>query len=1038
VTQEQPTGPVTRQEFDALRDRLDAFLDRFDEMPTAVERPRARAVNGHAKAASGSPAAGRAPAEDSAVDQRQLIAHLRRRLQQEADARRYWEARADALLTSTSWRVTAPLRRALDLLRGQRRDPSADAAMRLQASAASLAPHPFSLERPSVVDVIVCVKDGIEVVRPCLESVVRWSTLPMRLIVVDDGSRHETSDYLQSLALPHLTVHRNPQTLGYTRSANLGLALGSSPYRLLLNSDTVVTRGWLERLVRCMETSPDTAVVGPVSNNATYQSVPRVLDKGNWAANPLPVPLEAWSEVVAAAAADPSYPTTPNVSGMCWMVRASALERLGLFDETFSPEGYGEENEMARRLEAAGLCCRIAEDCMVYHHGGRTFGGRRVALETLAHQRYVERFGAQAVAMLEQRLQAIPALDRLRQRLLALTEAADRPAVLYLLPSLQRCGGVVVVLELVRILRRLGVEAVAAVPREHRTRAPQRDLDGLRFYRDEDELAGIAAAFDAVVATHHVTVDVQERLLGRRPQLVPFYFLQDYEPSFYPAGTESQTHALRSYRRRNNFLAISDWVVGRMAQEHGITVEKVTGGIDLEVFDPSSSSTLEEPKLKVAAMIRPQTPWRAPHRTLEVFARLQENHPNRLRFVTFGCGREELAALAPEVPLEHHGVADPEWVFGLLRNVDVFLDLSDHQAFGRTALEAMAGGGVVVVPEEGGCHEFARHDVNAIVCDSADVEAVVAAVGRVIDDPARRHRLRRAAVATALGRGATRCAVEQLELVQRRIEAGRLWRAGRETRPPIAVPARHESAARQALEALLRRKGEPAPAAHAAELLATEPSFGRLLYLSAHAPADALREGSAILISGFAAGSEMIAARRMGFGAVHGVEVDGELVDICRDRLRSFADMHPRHYDGATLPFADESFGVVASGHVIEHTADPQGYLGECLRVLEPGGLLLLEFPTRYHHTELHTGLPSLEWLPRAVRSRALLALGRPGSPLPGEVKRRCRTIVESGLQQISLGGVRAALRRTGHAWRMLHHARVAPGIVRCVVERCL
>ena len=60
---------------------------------------------------------------------------------------------------------------------------------------------------------------------------------------------------------------------------------------------------------------------------------------------------------------------------------------------------------------------------------------------------------------------------------------------------------------------------------------------------------------------------------------------------------------------------------------------------------------------------------------------------------------------------------------------------------------------------------------------------------------------------------------------------------------------------------------------------------------------------------------------------------------------------------------------MVISGHVIEHTKNPYIYLKEHLRVLEPGGLLFIEFPNRYYHLELHTGLFSFEWLPKTFRN---------------------------------------------------------------------
>src|SRR5262245_27016418 len=99
-----------------------------------------------------------------------------------------------------------------------------------------------------------------------------------------------------------------------------------------------------------------------------------------------------------------------------------------------------------------------------------------------------------------------------------------------------------------------------------------------------------------------------------------------------------------------------------------------------------------------------------------------------------------------------------------------------------------------------------------------------------------------------------------------------------------------------------------------------------------------------ILISGFSLGSEMIIARRCGFREVFGVEVDSFLVDTTKFRLSYLDNFFPMLYGGLDLPYEDCFFSLVASGHIIEHTVDPFRYLCECLRVLRPGGHLMLEF----------------------------------------------------------------------------------------------
>jgi ubiquinone/menaquinone biosynthesis C-methylase UbiE len=218
--------------------------------------------------------------------------------------------------------------------------------------------------------------------------------------------------------------------------------------------------------------------------------------------------------------------------------------------------------------------------------------------------------------------------------------------------------------------------------------------------------------------------------------------------------------------------------------------------------------------------------------------------------------------------------------------------------------------------------------------------------------------------------------------------------------------------------------------------LATEQFAQRFLYLRSVVGTDIFNPRSTILISGYGMGSEMIMARQFGFGRVYGVEVEQILVDTTKRRLAQFSDMYPSLYDGKILPYKDGQFNIVASGHVIEHTSDPSLYLNEVLRVLAPGGYLYLEFPHRYYIMELHTQLPSFEWLPRPWRNFVLRTLSNKFSPLSEKVKLRYESIVTTNLQQISMGGVMQILNKTSYSAKLMSKAKAGPGITRCVIRR--
>ncbi len=105
-------------------------------------------------------------------------------------------------------------------------------------------------------------------------------------------------------------------------------------------------------------------------------------------------------------------------------------------------------------------------------------------------------------------------------------------------------------------------------------------------------------------------------------------------------------------------------------------------------------------------------------------------------------------------------------------------------------------------------------------------------------------------------------------------------------------------------------------------------------------------------------------------------------VDVDEDRVALGARDVPNLYVSASesLPFGDESFDVVVLNEVIEHVADDRQTISECLRVLRPGGRLVIYAPNRLYLFETHgiyVGrryvfrlIPFINWLPDIVRQR--------------------------------------------------------------------
>lgn len=251
---------------------------------------------------------------------------------------------------------------------------------------------------------------------------------------------------------------------------------------------------------------------------------------------------------------------------------------------------------------------------------------------------------------------------------------------------------------------------------------------------------------------------------------------------------------------------------------------------------------------------------------------------------------------------------------------------------------------------------------------------------------------------------------------------------------PLVLDPQREATAAAMLTAMAPRfVTEEIREAHVQGLMSLTSGFvTRFQYFVPRFPARAFRR---LLVSGCSAGTEMLVARQYGFQEIHGTEVDPDYIDICRARMEHLEGFEAVCYDGMNLPYPDGHFSSILSAHIIEHTPSPYDYLREHLRVLEPGGWMFLEFPSRYHHTELHTRLPSFEYLPLPLRAKVLSFFGSSRfSPFGADSRQRFRAVLRT-LQPISLWQIRLWLRRAGRTnAEVVHWCKPAPGVIRCLI----
>jgi N-acetylglucosaminyl-diphospho-decaprenol L-rhamnosyltransferase len=227
--------------------------------------------------------------------------------------------------------------------------------------------------------VIICWNDW-KVIENCLQSIFACThQVEFEVIVSDNGSTDGSVEKIKQ-QFPAVRVVENRANLGFARGNNSGIREAHGEYVLILNPDTIMHEGSLDRWMEFADRHPEAGAFGCKVHNpdGTYQESARRFQT--------PTRL-----LVAALYLRPLEYLAPEVfadqylrwegdtereidwqSGCCVMFRAEVLKQLNGFDEQFFYQ-Y-EEVDLCRRVWDAGYPIRFTPTASITHLGGQSVG----------------------------------------------------------------------------------------------------------------------------------------------------------------------------------------------------------------------------------------------------------------------------------------------------------------------------------------------------------------------------------------------------------------------------------------------------------------------------------------------------------------------------------------------------------------------------------------------------------------------------------------------------------------------------------------
>ncbi len=359
---------------------------------------------------------------------------------------------------------------------------------------------------PRDVSIIVPIYNAADDLQLCLSSVIAHTAGQACLILIDDCSPDpRIGEILQAYrGHDNIVILSNDSNQGFTKTVNRGIAAAGSDDVVLLNSDTIVSAGWLQGLRLAAYSGPRVATATAVSNNAGVFSVPEIN-----ADNALP---NGWQvDDIARLVRQCSlttYPRVPTGNGFCMFVRRDCIEAIGPLDEVGFPVGYGEENDFCMRAAHAGYEHVCDDRTYVYHKRSASFGSRKSAHlangRDLLHQRYPEY--SKLIGIFEHGSQMLAMRWRVRRALLASAQqhSRPRPRVCYVISTVT--GGT----------PQTNRDLMAALSDRYEPwllRCDSKRIEVSRFGHDGDEPIETVDLRDRIVPTSHRSSEYDEEAL---------------------------------------------------------------------------------------------------------------------------------------------------------------------------------------------------------------------------------------------------------------------------------------------------------------------------------------------------------------------------------------------------------------------------------------------------------------------------------------------------------------------------------------------
>jgi GT2 family glycosyltransferase/glycosyltransferase involved in cell wall biosynthesis len=626
------------------------------------------------------------------------------------------------------------------------------------------------------VDIVIPVYGGLHVLAPCIASIIQRTGWPYRLIIVDDATPDgSTQQWLTEWAKdnPDHTVLFNKKNRGFAATVNRGIEAGENEYICVLNSDVLVTGGWLFKMVLALETDPRNQIVNPCTNNTAVINIP--MQEG-YDYNDMNRAFEKLSSH--------SYPEIMP-TGFCFFMPRSLVSEIGTFDEGYI--SYGEETDFWMRAitrivngQVTNWRAVLADDTYIFHERGTSFS----VMSEEEHMGY-RRSGSSRFHSIWPGFKAWEASFDVKKDLTTLRapvavdliKKENAPySICFVVYSTENCGGMKVIADIVNHLNEVGVEAKVA----HVKRDPAMKKNVLPALRTEpivfEGVPDFVNNFQDRVFSEGIVVAGTGELMplvasvtNGKPKLTSIHFSQSDDLSIAP--TKQMKESIRHANKLADFtFTNSKWTAKKMKKAHKVH-GSINPGYDNLMFFPKGRETGDERPTVLVSLGNQVYPFKGHDRGVDVCVhlnKLAKENGKEIRILANGVDAVANASYIVGLGI----MSQTKFAQVLGTEVDIYVDPARNHSYGLPSLEAMASGAVPVCWNNKGIEEYATDGLDAVIVPNKTASEVLAdrIYSLLFNEPKRMEGLRTEGQKTVRKLGRQQGVLDFVKLLEQKLE----------------------------------------------------------------------------------------------------------------------------------------------------------------------------------------------------------------------------------------------------------------------------